>query len=183
MQLGGESAERCTSQISSWRKEWEHRAAWVGSVPQPSPGLCPEAPSQALAAATAAQASPALPITFPVGLPLLAPGLWVHPPIPAGSIPAAGCWLAGPGQEASSLCLTQAEWHHPGVSPGGFQLWSLPHPAWLHRRCTDPNAALCARAGASSTCALPNLPVPGLHLTLLRAQQPVLFLPSPALPA
>lgn len=55
----------------------------------------------------------------------MALGLWVHPHIPAGSIPAAGCWLAGPGQEASSLCSPQAEWHHPGISPGALQLCSL----------------------------------------------------------
>lgn len=92
-----------------------------GSVLQPPPSPLP-APSQAIAA----QDSPlALPITFPVGLPSIALGLWVHPPNPAGSIPTAGCWLAGPGQEASLLCSPQAEWHHPGVSPGALQLCSL----------------------------------------------------------
>lgn len=35
MQLGGESAEHCTSQIPSWRKEWENSR--LG-------GLCPAAP-------------------------------------------------------------------------------------------------------------------------------------------
>lgn len=120
MQLGGESAERSTSQISSRRKEWETEpAAWVGSVLQPTP-------SQALAAAAAAQTSPlALPIPSPVGLPLHCSGAldssthpcWLHP----------NRWLlvGRPGQEASSLCSPQAEWHHPGVSPGPLQLCSL----------------------------------------------------------
>lgn len=104
-----------------------------GKIEPPGWGLCPTAPSQALSWSPlpgpgrcySCSGSLALPITFAVGLPLLVLGLWVHPPFPAGSIPAADCWLAGPGQEASSLCSPQAEWHHPGVSPGVLQLCSL----------------------------------------------------------
>lgn len=196
MQLGGESAERGTSQISSWRKEWENRAAWVGCVPQPPPRLCPGAPSQALAAATAAQALWLFPLRSLWAFPLLVLGLWVHPPFPAGSIPAADCWLAGPGQEASSLCSPQAEWHHPGVSPGVLQLCSLnliptsslPPQMWYRPKYCP----LCMGRGLlhhpphhpqPSAESLPT--VAGLPRTLYHAQ-PMVFLrrhclPEPAL--
>lgn len=78
-----------------------------GSVLQPHP--------PPLAAATAAQASPlASPSLW--AFPSLAVGLWVHPPIPAGSVPAAGCWQglgrrparsALPGHSGTTLASPQ----------------------------------------------------------------------------
>lgn len=151
----------------------------------PPPRLRPAAPSKATAAGT----TPLALITFPVRLsfPSITLGLWVHPPIPAGSIPTAGCWLAGPGQEASSLCSPQAEWHHPGVSPGALQLCSLsfastsslasqmrcrPECCPLHGQGITHHPLNCLQR----VCPL----VPGLHLTL-PCVQPMLALPTQTL--
>lgn len=162
MQLGGESAERGTSQISSWRKEWENRAAWVGCVPQPPPRLCPGAPSQALAAATAAQALWLFPLRSLWAFPSLFWGFgFIHPSLLAPSQQLTAGWQGLGRRPARSALPRQSgtTLASPQGSSSCAPLTLSPHPACLHRCGTDANTALCAWAGASSTI-LPATPNP-----------------------
>lgn len=176
-----------------WRKEWETEpAAWVGSVLLP---LLLGSVLQPLPAPPRSQLLKPLPWLFPLhpqrAFPSIALGLQVHPPIPAGSVPTTGCWLVGPGQEASSLCSPQAEWHHPGVSPGALQLCSLsfaptsslaPQMLYRPKYCPLHQQGIISHPLNPLWRVCPTAPGLGLCLTL-SCVQPVFVLPTQTLRA
>lgn len=110
---------------------------------------------------------------------------FIHPSLLAPSQQPAAGWQ-GLGRRPARSALPRQNGTTLASPQGASSCAPLVLPSRLHRRCMDPNAALCAWAGASSTPPKPSeesLPtVPGLHLTLPHAQT-MFFLPVPALPA
>lgn len=153
MQLGGESAERSTSQISSRRKGWKTEpATWVGSVLHPLPGSVLHPPFQTLSCSPlpghscsgfSSDSSHYIPCE---PSPRLLSGFgFIHPtPLAPSQQPAAG-WQglgrrpdrsAHPRQSGTTLASPQG--------PSSYAPLALPpHQAWLHRCCIDPNTVLC----------------------------------------